>query len=53
MELQKHYGLYYLSKSWSYKTELSPLVRYNVSPKERINGAKGFSLQTPCSLESK
>ena len=40
----------YLSKSWSYKTELSPLVRYSVSPRPHINGAKGFSLQTPCNL---
>ena len=40
-----------LSRSWSYNTELSPLVRYNLSPRPRISGAKGFSLQTPCSLD--
>jgi len=38
--------------SWSYNTELSPLVRYNGSPNFPITGAKGFSLQTPCSLHN-
>lgn len=41
----------YLSKSWSYKTELSPLVRYRGRPNLPISGASGFSLQTPCSLK--
>lgn len=41
---------FYLSKSWSYNTELSPLVRYSGSPKERTRGASGFSLHTPWSL---
>lgn len=40
----------YLSKSWSYRMESSPLVRYNVRPKRRITGDSGFSLQTPCNL---
>lgn len=49
-----HYVDYlYLSKSWSYRTELSPLVRYNLRPSILINGAKEFSLQTPCNLNHK
>lgn len=40
----------YLSRSWSYNTELSPHVRYNGNPNLPITGARGLSLHTPCNL---